>query len=240
MRGINRSPVNSPHKGQWRGALIFFVDLRLNKRLSKQWSGWWFETLSCPFWRHCNDKRNRWLFRATLKPFYRWLFRRTLEPFHKEIMSCKHGRCDNMTNNNEIMSQFYTKHYIWTVVTCANFCLDQIIRRSTARINLTKFEAWARDYFMEIKIKTFARVDVQLFYEHWIPQIMHRFHAFLCIVLCWYWSVFPDAAGINPYFYKDLIMYYTCVLVALTNYIMNTSWQYWERPVAHGIYVLRT
>ena len=34
------SPVNSPHKGQWRGALIFFFDLRLNKRLSKQWWGW--------------------------------------------------------------------------------------------------------------------------------------------------------------------------------------------------------
>ena len=29
MRGIHRSPVNSPHKGQWRGALIC-----LNKRLS--------------------------------------------------------------------------------------------------------------------------------------------------------------------------------------------------------------
>ena len=23
MRGIHRSPVNSPHKGQWRGALMF-------------------------------------------------------------------------------------------------------------------------------------------------------------------------------------------------------------------------
>ena len=29
-------------------------DLRLNKRLSKQSWGWWFETLSRPFWRHCN------------------------------------------------------------------------------------------------------------------------------------------------------------------------------------------
>ena len=27
--------------------------LRLNKRLSKQWWGWWFETLSSPLWRHC-------------------------------------------------------------------------------------------------------------------------------------------------------------------------------------------
>ena len=31
-----------------------FFDLRLNKRLSKQSWGWWFETLSSPLWRHCN------------------------------------------------------------------------------------------------------------------------------------------------------------------------------------------
>ena len=31
-----------------------FFHLRLNKRLSKQWWGWWFETLSRPFWRHRN------------------------------------------------------------------------------------------------------------------------------------------------------------------------------------------
>ena len=34
-----------------------FFDLRPNKRLSKQWRGWWFETLSRPFWRHRNDYR---------------------------------------------------------------------------------------------------------------------------------------------------------------------------------------
>ena len=31
-----------------------FFDLHLNKRLSKQSWGWWFETLSHPLWRHCN------------------------------------------------------------------------------------------------------------------------------------------------------------------------------------------
>ena len=30
-----------------------FFDLRLNKRLSKQPWGWWFETLSWSLWRHC-------------------------------------------------------------------------------------------------------------------------------------------------------------------------------------------
>ena len=35
-------------------AFDVFFDLRLNKRLSKQWQGWWFETPSCQLWRHCN------------------------------------------------------------------------------------------------------------------------------------------------------------------------------------------
>ena len=48
VRGIHRSqrPVT-------RSFDIFF-DLRLNKRLSKQSWGWWFETLTCPLWRQCN------------------------------------------------------------------------------------------------------------------------------------------------------------------------------------------
>ena len=51
---------NSPVIGEFpaqrpvtRSFNIFF-DLRLNKRLSKQWWGWWFETPSRPLWRHCN------------------------------------------------------------------------------------------------------------------------------------------------------------------------------------------
>ena len=34
-----------------------FFDLGLNKRLSKQLWGWWFETPLCPLWRHCNVER---------------------------------------------------------------------------------------------------------------------------------------------------------------------------------------
>ena len=51
---------NSPVPGEFpaqrpvtRNFDVFF-DLRLNKRLSKQWWGWWFETLSHPLWRHRN------------------------------------------------------------------------------------------------------------------------------------------------------------------------------------------
>ena len=44
--GIQRSPVNSPHKGQWCGALIFSLISTIIE-LSKQSWGWWFETPSC-------------------------------------------------------------------------------------------------------------------------------------------------------------------------------------------------
>ena len=52
---------NSPVPGEFpaqrtvtRSFDVFF-DLRLNKRLSKQSWGWWFEPISRPLWRHCND-----------------------------------------------------------------------------------------------------------------------------------------------------------------------------------------
>ena len=52
MRGIHRSTVNSPHRGQWRGALIFsLICVWINGWVSR---GWWFETLSRPLWRHRN------------------------------------------------------------------------------------------------------------------------------------------------------------------------------------------
>ena len=37
-----------------------FFDLRPNKQLSKQWWGWWFETLSWSLWRHCNEITDWW------------------------------------------------------------------------------------------------------------------------------------------------------------------------------------
>ena len=37
-----------------------FFDLRLNKRLSKQPWGWWFETPAWSLWRHRNDRSATW------------------------------------------------------------------------------------------------------------------------------------------------------------------------------------
>ena len=54
VRITHLSPVTSPHTGQWRGALMFSLTCALNKRLSKQSWGWWFEVPSRSLWRHCN------------------------------------------------------------------------------------------------------------------------------------------------------------------------------------------
>ena len=45
--------VNSLQRPVTRSFDDFFY-LHPNKRLSKQWWGWWFETPSCPLWRHRN------------------------------------------------------------------------------------------------------------------------------------------------------------------------------------------
>ena len=57
VKWIN-SPVTSEFPAQRPVTRSFdvFFDLPLNKRLSKQWWGWWFETPSHTLWHHCNSK----------------------------------------------------------------------------------------------------------------------------------------------------------------------------------------
>ena len=55
VMGIHRWPVNSPHKGQWRRALMFSLIYASINGWSKQSWGWWIETQSHPLWRCCND-----------------------------------------------------------------------------------------------------------------------------------------------------------------------------------------
>ena len=68
---------NSPVTGEFRAqrpvtrSFDVFFDLRLNKRLSKQWWGWLFETPSHPLWRHYNEYTVGWNF---LTMHYRYMF----------------------------------------------------------------------------------------------------------------------------------------------------------------------
>ena len=54
VRGIYRSPLNSPHKVQQHGALMFSLIFAMNKQLSKQSWCWWFAMPPHPLWRHWN------------------------------------------------------------------------------------------------------------------------------------------------------------------------------------------
>ena len=65
---------NSPVPGEFpaqrpltRSFDVFF-DLRLNKRLSKQSWGWWFETHSPPLWRHSNEMLSNFHWLQVLQP----------------------------------------------------------------------------------------------------------------------------------------------------------------------------
>ena len=52
--GNSPVPGEFPAKRPVTRSFDVFFDLRLNKRLSKQPGGWWFETLSRRLWRHRN------------------------------------------------------------------------------------------------------------------------------------------------------------------------------------------
>ena len=64
--GNHRSPVNSPHKGQWREILMFsLICTWING-----WWGWWFETPSRPLRRYCNANGARLYHICTVVVFY--------------------------------------------------------------------------------------------------------------------------------------------------------------------------
>ena len=54
VQGIHRSLVNSQHKGQWHGPLMLSLICTLDKRLSTQSWGWWYEMPSHSLWHHFN------------------------------------------------------------------------------------------------------------------------------------------------------------------------------------------
>ena len=62
VRGIHRVPGEFPAQRPVTRSIDAFFDLQPNKRLSKQWWGWWFETPSCTLWRHRNVILVFWLF----------------------------------------------------------------------------------------------------------------------------------------------------------------------------------
>ena len=63
-----------------------FFDMCLNKRLSKQPWGWWFETLSRPLWRH----RNASAIEVTLKNYGNIVWYQTIKLYTQQRANCLH------------------------------------------------------------------------------------------------------------------------------------------------------
>ena len=69
VRGNSPVPGEFPAQRPVTRSFDVFFDLRLNKRLSKQSWGLWFETLSCPLWRHRNGARSPLILIMTCRLF---------------------------------------------------------------------------------------------------------------------------------------------------------------------------
>ena len=78
----------------------------LNKRLSKQSWGWWFETPSCSLWRHCNGFQPRenisfsQIPQCTCPISHSTLFRTEMCPYpiiHHSEWKCEHFRSECCT-----------------------------------------------------------------------------------------------------------------------------------------------
>ena len=96
-----------------------FFDLRLNKRLSKQSWGWWFETPSCSFWRHCNE-RNKTSLGISKKCFFRFRHEFNFDNFDHRVLFRARSTC----------------HFKKLYATWRSFCLGLCVQ-SCIMINLT-------------------------------------------------------------------------------------------------------
>ena len=123
--GNSPATVNSPHRGQWRGALMFFFDLRRNKRLSKQPWGWWFKTPSWSLWRQCIEQNV--LLTLTSMCLYIYMH---IDPYVLCISICRcicvifilfhwfHYLCPRRTWS---LALYFVKHYCTKMLHCYLF-----------------------------------------------------------------------------------------------------------------------
>ena len=127
-----------------------FFDLRLNKQLNKQSWGWWFETLSRPFWRHRNVRGLFWcpfILVKSLQHNYTcgtrmWNLRvSTLQWRHnKRYCVSNHRRLDSLLNR-----LFGKKHQ-----SCASLAFVRGIHRWTHKGPVTRKMFPFHDVIMQI------------------------------------------------------------------------------------------
>ena len=143
VRGIQRSFPRTVTR-----SFDVFFDLRLNKRLSKQSRGWWFETPTCQLWRHCTVSRKYILLVAALHIccwFWFYVIKSMLH--QKEFW------------NTGISNAFKMRHLRMGVLCCQHFHLNSIVawnKNKTAVFICTYFTFWSLWWI--IKWKDFVPV----------------------------------------------------------------------------------
>ena len=143
------------------------VDLRLNKRLSKQSWGWWFQTPSRPLWCRCNAKITLFL---THWSYY------SLALSHRfcvKISWLCHDRV-NIITALSFQCKFFTDHYlllVWWGIHASNWSDNDWLT------------FWSQD-----TIGTKADDSYQQ------PQYSIRFHSLASLVSHW-WKISNDHQG---------------------------------------------
>ena len=103
-----------------------FFDLRPNNRRSKQWWGWWFETLSCPLWRQCNGTVfSRWVRPSSVtdRKFSRPINQAWANERHYISMALCKRDVTRLLTNQSYVSFVLSHRYVRWVGCCADTSL---------------------------------------------------------------------------------------------------------------------
>ena len=168
---------NSPVPGEFpaqrpvtRNFDVFF-DLRLNKRLSKQSLGWWFETPTRPLWRHRNvitTQLRPCLIRPEPGPDFKpwsWnnaLINKITETLHPNPISCKQVQNLDLFDYQNIkmsnLSLLTLRSYFGKIMDC----------------ELTKQIVWNSHWLLSIAVHFESNASasgmVSWLYDFWRPS----------------------------------------------------------------------
>ena len=124
VRGIHRSPVNPPHKGQWRGALMFsLIYVWINDWVKQLWG--WFETLSRPLWRHRNDAGHTSSFQPLLTDS--GVSGIGIETSRPMLLNCSLVYLDDMFTRMECPCEFWNDElFVRPKVNVKNYCFKSV------------------------------------------------------------------------------------------------------------------
>ena len=123
-----------------------FFDIRLNKRLSKQPWGWWFETLSWSLWYHCNVLMHWRYCSLALSHWYKYLSTRSTKCCHKIWSAFDQNQRKPIWNHNTMCDNQNCNHYpnclllllkqVWEVTLTKPMCAITWVMDCPQRLSL--------------------------------------------------------------------------------------------------------